>query len=66
MNKQWQADLAPLGTDWHKEFLETCPFLIMYVVHGAVLLLRSVMVMDYRLARGEWLGGALPNRRQIV
>jgi nitroreductase len=25
---EWLADLAPLGTDWHKPFLETAPFLI--------------------------------------
>jgi nitroreductase len=24
----WLADLAPLGTDWHKPFLETAPYLI--------------------------------------
>ena len=24
----WLAALAPLGTDWHKEFLETAPYLI--------------------------------------
>ena len=26
--KQWLADLAPFGTDWHKEFLETAPHLV--------------------------------------
>jgi iodotyrosine deiodinase len=25
---EWLADLAPLGTDWHKPFLETAPCLI--------------------------------------
>jgi nitroreductase len=25
---EWLADLAPLGTDWHKPFLETAPYLI--------------------------------------
>ena len=25
---EWLAALAPLGTDWHKEFLETAPYLI--------------------------------------
>jgi nitroreductase len=25
---EWLADLAPLGTDWHKPFLETAPLLI--------------------------------------
>jgi nitroreductase len=24
----WLADLAPLGTDWHKPFLETAPYII--------------------------------------
>jgi nitroreductase len=25
---EWLRDLAPLGTDWHKPFLETAPYLI--------------------------------------
>lgn len=25
---EWLEALAPLGTDWHKEFLETAPYLI--------------------------------------
>jgi nitroreductase len=25
---EWLADLAPLGTDWHKPFLDTAPYLI--------------------------------------
>ncbi len=25
---QWKDDLAPLGTDWHKEFIEIVPWLI--------------------------------------
>lgn len=28
MPPEWLADLAPLGTDWHKPFLETAPWLI--------------------------------------
>jgi iodotyrosine deiodinase len=28
MTPQWLEDLAPLGTDWHKEFLEVAPCLI--------------------------------------
>jgi iodotyrosine deiodinase len=28
MPKEWLDDLAPLGTDWHKEFLEVAPALI--------------------------------------
>ncbi len=36
----WRRDLAPLGTDWHKEFLETAPYLIV------------VFRIDYEL-RGE-------------
>lgn len=28
MSAEWLEDLAPLGTDWHKPFLETAPFLI--------------------------------------
>ena len=28
MPSEWLEALAPLGTDWHKEFLETAPYLI--------------------------------------
>jgi nitroreductase len=28
MPDDWLAALAPLGTDWHKEFLETAPWLV--------------------------------------
>ncbi len=28
MNEEWQRALAPLGTDWHKEFLEIAPWLV--------------------------------------
>ncbi len=28
MPDEWLAALAPLGTDWHKEFLEVAPYLI--------------------------------------
>ena len=28
MPDEWLEALAPLGTDWHKEFLETAPYLI--------------------------------------
>lgn len=28
MPETWLKDLEPLGTDWHKEFLETAPYLI--------------------------------------
>lgn len=28
MSETWLKDLAPLGTDWKKEFLETAPYLI--------------------------------------
>ncbi|MPR34368.1 nitroreductase family protein [Cytophagaceae bacterium SJW1-29] len=28
MSAEWLRDLAPLGTDWHKPFLETTPWLI--------------------------------------
>jgi nitroreductase len=36
---EWLADLAPLGTDWHKPFLEVAPYLIV------------VFRMDYEPAR---------------
>ena len=28
MSDEWRAALAPLGTDWRKPFLETCPWLV--------------------------------------
>jgi iodotyrosine deiodinase len=28
MSERWLKDLAPIGTDWHKPFLETAPWLI--------------------------------------
>tara|TARA_R110000868_G_scaffold36900_3_gene130485 strand:- start:1384 stop:2067 length:684 start_codon:yes stop_codon:yes gene_type:complete len=28
MSSEWLDDLKPLGTDWHKPFLETAPYLI--------------------------------------
>ena len=28
MSAEWMQDLAPLGTDWHKPFIETAPWLI--------------------------------------
>ena len=28
MNDEWVKDLEPLGTDWHKPFLEIAPYLI--------------------------------------
>jgi iodotyrosine deiodinase len=28
MTPEWLEDLAPLGTDWNKPFLETAPYLI--------------------------------------
>lgn len=26
--EEWKRDLAPLGTDWHKEFIDVAPYLI--------------------------------------
>ena len=40
MSKEWLQDLAPLGTDEHKEFLEKAPYLIVVfrksydIIHG--------------------------------
>ena len=28
MNAEWQETLAPIGTDWHKEFLEVAPWIV--------------------------------------
>ena len=38
---EWLSDLAPLGTDWHKPFLETAPYLIV------------VFRLDYEPARTD-------------
>ena len=42
MPEEWKEALAPLGTDWHKEFLEIAPYLIVvfrvdYGLEGAAL-----------------------------
>ncbi len=42
MPEEWKVALAPLGTDWHKEFLEIAPYLIVvfridYGLEGAAL-----------------------------
>ncbi|MEO6694013.1 MAG: nitroreductase family protein [Ignavibacteria bacterium] len=42
MPQSWLDDLAPLGTDWHKEFLEIAPYIIVvfkidYVKDDAIL-----------------------------
>lgn len=36
MSEEWLAALAPLGTDWHKEFLDVVPWLVVLFeqVHG--------------------------------
>ncbi|MBA2757540.1 MAG: nitroreductase family protein [Chloroflexi bacterium] len=36
MPAEWRAALAPLGTDWHKPFLETAPWIVVLFeqVHG--------------------------------
>ncbi len=39
--KDWLDDLAPFGTDWHKEFLENAPYLI------------AVFRIDYGLERSS-------------
>jgi len=32
--QEWLDALAPLGTDWHKDFLETAPYLIVIFAQG--------------------------------
>ncbi len=41
MPAEWLEALAPLGTDWHKEFLECAPYLI------------AVFRIDFGLAQNE-------------
>ena len=28
INEEWRRELAPIGTDWHKEFLEVAPWIV--------------------------------------
>ncbi len=53
MPQEWLEALAPLGTDWHKPFLETAPYLI------------AVFRMDYEPvpAEGEVDDGTLVKRK---
>ena len=41
MPQSWIEDLAPLGTDWHKPFLTTCPWLIVVLARAYGLEERS-------------------------
>ncbi|TDD97322.1 nitroreductase family protein [Flavobacterium cellulosilyticum] len=34
MSSEWLVDLKPLGTGWHKPFLETAPYLIIIFKHS--------------------------------
>ncbi len=34
MSDEWLEDLLPLGTDWHKPFLEIAPYLIIIFSRG--------------------------------
>jgi nitroreductase len=36
MSEEWLRDLAPLGTDWHKEFLEIAPWLVVVMKRAYV------------------------------
>jgi iodotyrosine deiodinase len=49
MPQDWLEALAPLGTDWHKEFLETAPYLIVVfrVDFGLVQTAGEIKVKHY-------------------
>lgn len=51
MPKEWKETLAPFGTDWHKEFLEVAPYLIV------------VFRIDYGLSRAALDDGTLVKRK---
>lgn len=51
MPEEWKEALAPLGTDWHKEFLEIAPYLIV------------VFRIDYGLSRAALDDGTLIKRK---
>lgn len=46
MSEEWLKDLQPLGTDWHKEFLEIAPWLIV-VFKKAYDLVDGVRMKNY-------------------
>jgi nitroreductase len=45
--QEWLDALAPLGTDWHKDFLETAPYLIVIFAQGYGLLPDGRKVKHY-------------------
>ena len=51
MPEEWKEALAPLGTDWHKEFLEIAPYLIV------------VFRIDYGLENAALDDGTLVKRK---
>jgi iodotyrosine deiodinase len=51
MPEEWREALAPFGTDWHKEFLEIAPYLIV------------VFRIDYGLRRAGLDDGTLNKRK---
>jgi nitroreductase len=51
MPEEWKEALAPLGTDWHKEFLEIAPYLIV------------AFRIDYGLSRAAIDDGTLVKRK---
>ena len=51
MPEEWKETLAPFGTDWHKEFLEIAPYLIV------------VFRIDYGLSRAALDDGTLVKRK---
>ena len=51
MPEEWKETLAPFGTDWHKEFLEIAPYLIV------------VFRIDYGLSHAALDDGTLVKRK---
>lgn len=51
MPEEWKEALAPFGTDWHKEFLEIAPYLVV------------VFRVDYGLTRAALDDGTLVKRK---
>ena len=47
MSEEWLNDLKPFGTNWHKEFLETAPYLIVVFKKSYDLLPDGTIAKNY-------------------
>jgi iodotyrosine deiodinase len=47
MSEEWLRDLAPLGTDWHKPFLEVAPYLVIVFKRSYNLGKNNTKLLNY-------------------